>query len=186
MLRKGSTGPVVGILEGRLAQLGYWPGALDGRFDDDTFHAVVALQKAAGATRDGAVGPDTLRALAAGVRPAPRSSAGRVIEVDLRHQLLLVVVDGRVDAIFDTSTGSPRTPTAPGHWKITRHIDALRRSPLGLLYRPKYFHGGAAIHGFTSVPPHAASHSCVRVTYHSMDRIWAAGLAPVGTPVWVY
>jgi hypothetical protein len=62
----------------------------------------------------------------------------------------------------------------------------LRRSSLGLLYRPKYFHEGVAIHGYTSVPAHPASHGCVRVTYPAMDHIWSAGLMPVGTPAWVY
>lgn len=68
---------------------------------------------------------------------------------------------------------------------ITREIDGLRRRSLGLLCRPKYFHEGVAIHGYTNVPPCPASHGCVRVTYPAMDHIWAAGLMPVGTPVWV-
>jgi hypothetical protein len=76
--------------------------------------------------------------------------------------------------------------TPPEQWTISREIDGLRRSPLGLLYRPKHFHEGVAIHGYTSVPAHPASHGCVRVTYRAMDHIWGAGLMPVGTAVWVY
>jgi lipoprotein-anchoring transpeptidase ErfK/SrfK len=55
-----------------------------------------------------------------------------------------------------------------------------------LLYRPKYFHGGVAVHGYTSVPATPASHGCVRVTYAAMDHLWAADLLPIGTPVQVY
>jgi lipoprotein-anchoring transpeptidase ErfK/SrfK len=76
--------------------------------------------------------------------------------------------------------------TPIGTWEITREIDAPHWSALGLLYRPKYFHGGVAIHGYTSVPPEPASHGCVRVTYAAMDFVWSSGSLPVGTPVWVY
>ena len=58
--------------------------------------------------------------------------------------------------------------------------------PLGLLYRPKYFYGGVAIHGFTSVPSQPASHGCVRLTYPAMDMIWEKGHVPPSTTVLVY
>jgi lipoprotein-anchoring transpeptidase ErfK/SrfK len=69
---------------------------------------------------------------------------------------------------------------------VEREIDGLRRSRLGLLYRPKYFYKGVAMHGYTSVPSHPASHGCVRLTYPAMDLVWAETLAPIGTPVLVY
>jgi lipoprotein-anchoring transpeptidase ErfK/SrfK len=55
-----------------------------------------------------------------------------------------------------------------------------------VLYRPKYFTGGVAVHGFPDVPPYAASHGCVRVTNAAMDWLWATGRTPIGRPVWVY
>lgn len=183
-LTVGATGDRVRILEEQLQRLGYWPGTVDEQFDDDTRHAVVALQKAAGLSRDGIAGDATKQALYEAVQPVPRGTDG--IEIDLGRQLLLVVRDGRLDTVFDTSTGGAGTPTPRGRWQVTRQIDGLRRSALGLLYRPKYFTGGYAIHGYTSVPPRPASHGCVRVTYHAMDHVWAADLAPLGTPVWVY
>jgi hypothetical protein len=185
-LRRGDSGPEVSEIQARLSELGCWSGEADGTFGWDTHHAVVALQKAAGLERDGIVGPETQRALDDGVRPEARSRTGRVVEIDLGRQLLLVVEDGSVVAVFDTSTGARSGTTPPGQWTISREIDGLRRSPLGLLYRPKYVHEGVAIHGYTSVPAHPATHGCVRVTYPAMDHIWAAGLMPVGTPVWVY
>ena len=108
----------------------------------------------------------------------------------------MVVDDGRVTRTFATSTGTNSyyvhdgrrhladTPT--GRFRITRQIDGLRISPLGRLWRPKYFHGGIAVHGSTSVPAYPASHGCVRLTNAAMDWVWASGTAPVGTPVWVY
>jgi len=143
----------------------------------------MAFQKHAGLGRDGIVGPATAAALAAGVRPTASTTAGHAVEIDLERQLLLIVDDGLVTATFDTSTGRHAGSTPRGTFAVVRQIDGYRRSELGLLYRPKYFVGGVAIHGYTSVPPYPASHGCVRVTYPAMDHIWAAGLAPIGTPV---
>lgn len=186
LLRQGAEGPEVADLQQRLSALGYWTGSPAGVFDAGTHHAVVALQKAAGLGRDGVVGPATRAALDQGVRPAAHSGSGLVVEIDRDHQLLLVVRDGWVELVFDTSTGSVPGSTPAGHWSVTRQIDGYRRSALGLLYRPKYFYEGVAVHGYTSVPPYPASHGCVRVTYPAMDHLWASGSMPVGTPVWVY
>jgi peptidoglycan hydrolase-like protein with peptidoglycan-binding domain len=185
-LRQGASGDEVLVLQHRLVELGYWLGTPDGSFGSNTHHAVVALQKVAGIARDGVVGPATLAAAEQGVRPSAQSASGLVVEIDLARQVLSAVRDGRVESVFDTSTGRVSGTTPRGHWTITRQIDGLRHAELGLLYRPKYFHGGVAIHGYTSVPTHPASHGCVRVTYPAMDAIWSLGLAPVGTPVWVY
>lgn len=144
--------------------------------------ATYALAKAAGLDPRQPDATGLSRALAAGVRPRPRGHTGRAVEIDLARQLLLVVDDGRPVATFNTSTGSGgtyryrgrtyRAVTPPGRHAVYAQVDGLRRSPLGLLWRPKYFTGGIAIHGFTSVPPWPASHGCVRLTY--------------GTLVWVY
>jgi peptidoglycan hydrolase-like protein with peptidoglycan-binding domain len=173
-------------LQERLAELSYWLGTPDGTFGDTTLHAVVALQKVAGLPRDGVVGPDTRTALDDGPRPTPHSTTGRVVEIDLDRQVVLIVTDGRVDRILDTSTGSVPGTTPRGTWATYREVDGPRYAPLGLLWRPKYFYEGVALHGFTSVPAYPASHGCVRLTYPAMDMLWADGLVPLGTPVWVY
>lgn len=168
-----------------LAALGYWTGDPDGEFGLLTQQATYALEKSAGLPRDGRVDAATAGALADGVRPRPRSRAGRVVEIDLVRQLVLVVDGGTVVAILNTSTGAyGRTPR--GTFRVYAQIDGLRRSPLGLLWRPKYFNRGIALHGYTSVPPWPASHGCVRLTYAAMNHVWAASLAPLGTRVLVY
>jgi lipoprotein-anchoring transpeptidase ErfK/SrfK len=65
-------------------------------------------------------------------------------------------------------------------------VDAWDKSPLGQLYRPRYFNGGVAVHGYPSVPAYPASHGCVRVSLAAMDMIWRDDLLPRRTPVWVY
>lgn len=196
LLGPGDRGPAVLALQQRLSALGYWLGTPDGTFGDSTEQAVFALQKAAGLARDGVVGPATEGALTEGVVPRPRPAAGRVIEVDLSRDLLLVVTDGRLDEVLNTSTGGgylyqsagvtavADTPT--GHFTIERQVDGLVVDSLGALWRPKYFDGGFAIHGDSSVPPYPVSHGCVRVSDEAIDWIWADDIAPLGTPVWVY
>jgi peptidoglycan hydrolase-like protein with peptidoglycan-binding domain len=183
-------------LQQRLSSLGYWLGPASGTFGDSTEQAVYALQKAAGLTRDGIAGPSTLAALASGILPRPRSTSGTVIEVDLEDDLLMFVTDGHVTAVLNTSTGGgytytvdgvtsvARTPT--GEFQIYRQVDGLVTDSLGQLWRPKYFDGGFAIHGDSSVPPYPVSHGCVRVSNEAIDWIWSNNLAPLGTPVWVY
>ena len=64
--------------------------------------------------------------------------------------------------------------------------DGWWEGDLGKIYRPKYFVGGIAIHGMTSVPAYPASHGCVRLSLPAMDFLWAQDLVPLGTPVWVH
>jgi Putative peptidoglycan binding domain/L,D-transpeptidase catalytic domain len=195
-LRIGDEGEEVTALQERLTGLGYWVGKPDGEFGSTTRQAVFALQKAAGLARDGVVGAATRKALANGVRPKARSDKGHVIEINLRRQLLLIVDDGTIEAILNTSTGSNQhyeyqgetylahTPT--GHYAAYRQIDGWRNGPLGPLWRPKYFNGGIAVHGAPSVPPYPASHGCARVSIAAMNWIWSTGKMPLGTKVWVY
>lgn len=195
-LRIGDQGDEVTALQERLGDLSYWNGKPDGDFGSTTRQAVFALQKAAGLTRDGVVGPATRKALKDGVRPEAHSHQGHVVEINLRRQLLMIVDDGKVDAILNTSTGSNQhyeyegetylahTPT--GHYVAGRQIDGWRHGPLGPLWRPKYFNGGIAVHGATSVPPYPASHGCARVSIAAMNWIWSTGRMPIGTRVWVY
>jgi len=195
-LGPGASGPAVLTLQGRLGSLGYWLGTPTAVFDDATEQAVYALQKAAGLPRDGIVGPTTWIAASKRVLPHPRSHSGYLVEVDLEHDLVMFVTNGKVDAVLNTSTGGGYTywgdegrsvaVTPTGLFRISRQVDGLVTDSLGQLWRPKYFDGGFAIHGDSSVPPTPVSHGCVRVSNEAIDWIWEQNLAPIGTPVWVY
>ncbi|GIG29642.1 L,D-transpeptidase family protein [Cellulomonas marina] len=197
-LRRGDEGDAVRVLQARLVELGYAVAEPDGRFGSATQQAVWALQKAAGISRDGLVGPQTQAALDAGTRPTARTTSGRVIEVDLDRQLVLAVDGGVVTRVINASSGNgesyeaagrpQRAYTPTGEYTVVREVDGLRESSLelGTLYRPKYFRAGWAVHGSDSVPPWPASHGCVRVANSAMDWIWDTWGAPIGTPVVVY
>jgi hypothetical protein len=154
------------------------------------------LQKAAGITRDGVVGPITQAALSRGVVPHFQSHSGYVIEVDLEADLVMFVQNGRLETVLNTSTGGGYTytdggvtavaNTPAGQFQVYRQVDGLVTDSLGQLWRPKFFDGGFAIHGDSYVPPYPVSHGCVRVSNEAIDWIWANNLAPIGTAVWVY
>jgi hypothetical protein len=183
VLRRGMRGARVRALQQRLVDLRYWLGVVDGSYGYLTEQAVMAFQKVNGLARDGIAGPRTMAALKNPVRPKPRSSGSRVVEIVKSKQVVLLVRSGKVKRIYNASTGTARTPTPSGRYRVYRQINGWRRSPLGLLYRPKYFSGGYALHGSTSVPAYPASHGCVRVNTRAMDHLWPR--VPVGTPVWI-
>jgi N-acetylmuramoyl-L-alanine amidase len=194
-LRTGSQGAAVLALQRRLTSLGYWLGAADGQFGDLTRQAVVAVQKVAGLARDGVCGPATWARVDAGVRPAARTTEGGVVEIDKKTQTLLVVNAGVVRWVFNTSTGSGRkyrqggkdhvAVTPSGDFRVFRRVDGWDDGPLGKLYRPQYFNGGIAVHGYPVVPSTPESHGCCRVSLPGMDFLWGAGGMGVGTRVLV-
>jgi lipoprotein-anchoring transpeptidase ErfK/SrfK len=170
-------------------------GKVDGVYGPATMHAVIAIQKVAGLQRDGVLGPRTAAAMEKGSRPRPRTKKGDVIEVDLARQVLLVVHRGHVRLIFDVSTGSGayyvsrgrtrHAVTPKGTYHVYYAVNGWDPGPLGKLYRPRYFNGGIAVHGYPSVPTTPASHGCVRVTIGVMDYLWSHKLLPMGRTVLV-
>lgn len=194
----GSSSPAVAALQQQLDDVGYWNGKADGTYSDLTSQAVMAYQKAAGITADGVAGPQTQRAIAERIRPQVRTTSGSAIEIDLKAQLVKVVIDGSLKYVFNTSTGSgqtylekgdpnPQLATTPtGKYAIQRSIDGMRVSKLGELWRPRYFNDGIALHGAPYVPNYPASHGCVRLANPVIDLVWSQDLAPIGRTVWVY
>ena len=159
-----------------LTDNGYYVGAVDGRPGPSLRSAVMAFQKVNGLGADGAVGPATLKALAAPRKPVLKgSSPSNRVEIDLTKQVLYVVKGGAVSRIMPVSSGNgatyfqkdgskARALTPVGYYTIQRRIVGERKADLGTLYDPQYFYGGWAIHGSNSVPAGPASHGCVRVT----------------------
>ena len=144
------------------------------------------------------VGPQTRASLSNPIAPTPRSSQGRVTEVDKAGQLLYTVLDGRLQWVFHTSTGTELpyahpggytalADTPPGTHTVYWQNDGWEDGSLGPLYRAKYFHeDGIAVHGYDDIPTSPASHGCVRVTFAAIDYIWANGLMPMDSTVLVY
>lgn len=198
VLERGDEGPAVAELQRRLEELRFWVGATDGVFGWLTEQAVYAFEKANGITADGKVDSHVRAALDRPSVPSPQSTQGRVIEIDKTRQLLYAVLDGQLEWVFHTSTGTEQpyqhpagytamADTPPGRHTVDWQVDGWRDGRLGRMYRPKYFHSdGIALHGYHAIPPHPASHGCARVTFDAMDFIWAHDLMPIGSVVLVY
>lgn len=180
-------------MQKRLSDLGYWLGEPDGRYGFLTQQAVWALQKSAGLSRDGDVGPATQKALTSGVRPKT-GLQGDGIDINLQRQILMIVRGGQVQYTLNTSTGNgdeykqkdgdtaiARTPK--GTFKVYYTVDGKDEGFLGEMWRPRYFHGGYAVHGSPSIPAHPASHGCARVSNPAMNMIWSLDLMPKGATV---
>ncbi len=196
-LHLGDKGDDVLALQKKLSAAGYWLGTPDGVFGGLTLQAVYAVQKVAGIGRDGVVGPRTVQAVTDRVRPHPRTTSGAAVEIDIQRQVIMIVRGGSLLYTLNTSTGSGQTyqsssggtavaHTPLGSYAVSWQIDGPDNAPLGLLWRPKFFTGGYAVHGSGSVPPYPASHGCARVSNEAMNMIWASNLMPIGTKVLVY
>jgi hypothetical protein len=159
--RLGSHGPVVRLLQAKLAWLGYVVGA-HGRYDARTGRAVLAFRKVVGMSRTEAASPEVFRRLARGqgrfrVR---HPGHGHHVEADLSRQVLALIDGGRVQRIYPTSSGKPATPTVRGSFRVYQKAPGTNAK--GMVHS-SYFIRGYAIHGYASVPVYAASHGCLRV-----------------------
>jgi lipoprotein-anchoring transpeptidase ErfK/SrfK len=129
---------------------------------------------------------------------------GDFFEVDKAKQIAFVVRGGKVQHVFNVSTGNGKsydeedqknagtrvigvaiTPT--GTFRTYREHDTPRyEGDLGTLYRPKFVIGGVAVHGAPRVPNYPASHGCIRVANPVMDLIWGQNLLPLRSTVWIH
>lgn len=181
--------------EQRLWDLGYWAGPVDGKFDSDSRHALIAFQKVEGRARAGKLTKEELNALRATTRPQPRYADYPHVEIDLARQVLFLIDEtGEVARILSVSTGNgefymdqgkvhrARTPT--GTFKVLRKINGWRLSSLGLMYYPNYIINGIAIHGSVSIPARPASHGCIRVPMYAAKEL--SSFLPIGIEVMIY
>lgn len=181
--------------EQQLWDLGYWAGPVDGKFDSDSRHALIAFQKVERRARTGKLTLDELNALRVATRPLPRHARYPHVEIDLERQVLFLVDENaEVARILPVSTGNgelymdhgqlhrARTPT--GTFKVLRKIKDWRRSSLGLMYYPSYIFNGIAIHGSSSIPVRPASHGCIRVPMFAAREL--SSFLPVGMEVLIY
>lgn len=194
------------LVQQRLLDLGFWNSGPDGKYGFATTQAVMAFQKYNGLKPTGSVDKDTAFVMTFATEKAhgQTTAPGTVVEIDKTKQVLFIVQDGKTLLALNTSTGSGIPYKATNHKDPTKVETGDAQTPnglyttnrqrpdgwwegdLGKIYRPKYFNGGIAIHGMTSVPNHPASHGCVRVSTMAMDMIWEQELVPLHTTVWVH
>ena len=192
----GAHGPVVLAYEQRLAQLHFDPGPVDGVYDQKTAYAVDAVEKIYGLQRDGQVGPQVRQALSTFQWPKPLEKHAEPdrVEVSLDKQYLVLYKHNFIALITTTSTGGgyafcggdngcQYAVTPPGRFVFQWYYNGWHGGKLGALYKPFYFDGGIAVHGYPEVPNYPASHGCVRIPMHIADYFHT--LVSKGFPVYV-
>ncbi len=166
----GSSGPVVRLLQSRLAALHYAVRPTGG-YDSSTANAVMAFRKLTGMDRTTTASEDVFSKLlrGAGAFKVRYPRAGRHIEADLSRQVLALIDGGKVVRIYPTSSGKASTPTVLGSYRVYRKDPGY--NSLGML-DSAYFIRGYAIHGYASVPPYPASHGCLRIPIQNARTVY--------------
>jgi len=214
-LSEGDEGRAVSHLQGLLYLKKFYRGPIDGVFSRQVAVAVATFHKAIGPARSDATDrwgavtnwkanpPSEVFSiedwpLLKDFRPIPpkaRIDQPDRVEVDIGHQLLYLILDGKVDAIVHVSTGydpydTPRTKyfangshfyhkhgyngwsPLPGDWSIYKFWAYLGRN------------NNYGVHGYRSVPYWPASHGCIRVEVWEADYLHE--LFYIGLPVHVW
>jgi hypothetical protein len=180
--------------ERRLSDLGYWTGAVDGLLDRKTRSALIAFQKWQGRPLTGQLTPDELDAIRISEAPGARELGYAHVEVDLDHQVLLLVDDSDGIRVLPISSGSGEpfvddgqtsiAYTPRGRFLVYDKEIGWGHGPLGSVYYANFISGGVAIHGSPSVPKQPASHGCIRIPMFAAREV--SKLLTVGTIVLVY
>jgi len=182
-----------------LAELGYWTGEVDGRFDAATQAALIAFQKWEGRKTTGQLTFDVLEAIrASGSQtvggPRAREVGYPHVEVDLDRQVLLLVDETGGVRVLPVSTGSGKefiedgqtsvAYTPRGRFLVYEKGVGWEKGYFGSVYYANYITGGVAIHGHPKVPTYPASHGCIRLPMFAAREV--SQLLKLGTIVLVY
>ena len=180
--------------ERRLAEMGYWTGAVDGRLDPATKSALIAFQKYEGRPITEQLSLAELEAIRSAKPPQARESGYAHIEVDIDRQVLLIVNDDSSVRVLPTSTGSDKeyldegetsvAYTPRGRFLVYNKLDGWEEGRFGSAYYANFISGSVAIHGYTTVPNEPASHGCIRIPIFAAREV--SNLIPLGTSVRVY
>ena len=180
--------------ERRLSDMGYWTGAVDGIFDPATRAALIAFQKWEGRAVTGQLTLDELEAIRNSNSPKAREPGYSHVEVDVDHQVLLVVNADGTTRVLPVSTGNGKpfedegqmsvAHTPRGRFVVYDKVAGWETGPSSSMYYSNYISGGVAIHGYSSVPNEPASHGCIRIPIFAAREL--SKLLPIGTIVLVY
>jgi len=177
-----------------LSSLGYWTGAIDGRFDEASRSALIAFQKYESRPVTGNLSLEELEAIRNSTSPKAREPRFLHVEIDVDRQVLLMVDEQGVVKVLPVSTGSGEqfvdegqtsvAYTPRGRFIVYEKASGWEQGPLGSLYFANYISGGVAIHGSRNVPTQPETHGCIRVPVFAARQL--SELMPVGTIVLVY
>ena len=180
--------------EQRLADMGYWTGVVDGVFDPATRSALIAFQKGEGRPITGKLSLEEIEAIRTSTSPKAREPGYGHVEVDVEHQVLLIVNEEGGVSILPVATGTDKpfvydgqtsiAYTPRGRFLVYEKGVGWENNVPGSMYYPNYISGGIAIHGSYNVPMQPASHGCIRIPVFAAREV--SKLLKLGTIVLVY
>lgn len=180
--------------EQRLAELGYWTGAVDGVWDAGSRAALIAFQKWEGRPVTAKLTLAELEAIRVSDVPTAREPGYEHVEVDLDRQVLLISNEAGGVRVLPVSTGSGKpfvvdgqtsvAYTPRGRFVVYDKTYGWENGVLGSVYYANYITGGVAIHGYETVPTTPASHGCIRIPMFAARAV--SKLLRLGTIVLVY
>lgn len=185
-------------VEVALSRAGYPVGRVNGFFDQKTRRALCAWRDLTGqrASRNYPT-PSERVLLVQTTHPVPTRRLALGLNVSRTCQALTWVRENPttkaryIQAIFEVSTGMATHPTPKGLFKIYSQFNGWQESKLypgAMMYRPKYFYHGYALHGSATdalVHTYPASHGCTRMLHRSIDQLWTNKVG-IGTQVFIY
>lgn len=132
------------------------------------------------------IAPVTDATRARKAHPAPDTHVRRIV-VSLPDRRLALLEDGRVMQVFPVAIGKPSTPSPTGTFTILARVSDPTYYHDGKVVPPgpanpvgdrwmSLSKAGYGIHG-TNAPRsigHAASHGCIRMARHDLERLFAA------------
>jgi hypothetical protein len=166
----GATGAFVQLIQSKLAAVHiYIPQS--GVYDEKTGLAIDAYHRLLGHGTSQSLDGLTVSELldGAGAFKVRYPQDGRHAEGNLGLQLLALIDDGKVQAIYPISSGKPSTPTILGRFHVYMRTPGYL--PDGMYYS-NFFTGGYAIHGFDPAPDYPASHGCMRLPITDAISVW--------------
>jgi hypothetical protein len=204
----GEHGKVVRQLQERLRVLHYYPGTVDGQFGQDTLEAVWAFKEVQGIGTRSHPNDVTVAMESKLVHPrlpkvlVPHGGSKKRVEVNQNIQVLVLYNHNKVELISHVSTGGgyyfcepnggscSHAITPDGNYRAHWFARGWLKVPLGAMYNPTFFIGGAyAIHGDIPVPLAPVSHGCVRIPMHFATffhkLITISEKKGVGTPIYI-
>ena len=122
------------------------------------------------------------------------------IEIDLRHQKMLLFIDDKKIAEYIISSGKRTTPTKAGNFSIISKYPVAYGLIQGIVWTMPYFMGiyvaAGQENGIHELPfangwreptwdmGHPVSHGCVRLGIGDAEKVY--NFAELGTSVWVH
>ena len=172
-------------VERTLSRLGLPVGRVDGYYDAHTRRAVCAWREIVGKGYHRGL-PDSSEArqiAATASLPRARSHMVTGMNINKTCQTGMWVSGKRTfKFVAPVTTGLPQYETRSGTWRIFWSYPGMWQEsslyPGAMMYRPKYFSGGQAIHGSSSdslVKTYPASHGCVRMLHKHIDQLHSGG-----------